>query len=75
MDFLLFFFKSVVSEFPPQSFNTVPHDLISLSFTLDEQGTSEEDDHDRENATLQEEAGRTPALRGLFEAVSWMKQF
>lgn len=33
MDF--FFFKSVVSEFPLQSFNTVPHYLISLSFTLD----------------------------------------
>lgn len=48
-----------------------PSPLINL----DEQGTPEEDDHNRKNAMLQEEAGRTPALTGLLEAISQMKQF
>lgn len=63
MDMGLGFF--VVSEFSPQSFNTVPHYLTCLSFIFinpDEQGTLKQGDHARKNTMLQEEAGRTPAL-------------
>lgn len=52
-----FFFKSVVSGFPCQSFNTMPHYLIFPTplVDLDERAASEEDDEDSENSMLQEE--------------------